>query len=124
WYAKAARQDVPEAQLRLAHLTADSPQTCGSALFWYKKAAAHGVSQAMYELGRLYLTKSCGANRVQAFLWLHLAGRYGLPEGRLEADALAAGLSADERKSAERSADKWIRKHSGPESEEEMEPEP
>jgi len=118
WYTKAATQDLPAAQLRLAQLSAGN-QSCMAAVSWYKRAAGNGEAQAMYELGRLYLAESCGVNRDQAWLWLRLAGRYGLRPAQQEADDVASRLTADQRKKGERAAENWIRKHSGARAEQE-----
>jgi TPR repeat protein len=117
WYAKAAEQDLPAAQLHLARLNAQS-ESCAAAISWYKRAAGHGEVQAMYELGRLYLTKPCGASPAQAFLWLYLSGRYGLEEGRREAAELGPGLATGQRKKSELLAENWIHKHTGAREEE------
>ena len=120
WYLKAARQDLAKAQLRIAQLYSQDPaRTCQSAMFWYEKAAAGGETQAMYESGKLYQTAKCGSNRAQGFMWFEIGGRFGSSESKAEAEKLASRISPAQKKSAELLAERWIKKHSGAQKEDE-----
>jgi TPR repeat protein len=83
-------------------------------MVWYEKAARQGDAQAMYELGRLCLSgRYRAASRERAYFWLHLGGRFGLKESRDRAEALASELTAAQKQRTEKSANAWIRRHSG-----------
>jgi TPR repeat protein len=111
WYAKAARQEQPAAQFRLAQIYSQDAG-CGRALRLYKEAASGGETQAMHELGKLYLSKKCGADRSQAYLWFTIGSRFGLMESRAAAEELSHSLSAAQKRAAEARAEQWISKHS------------
>jgi hypothetical protein len=121
WYAKAARQEQPTAQLELARQSAGQGN-CPVAVHWYEEAAGHGQEQAMYELGRLYLSK-CGPDKDKAFTWFTIAARFGSSESKEEADKLAAAMPAARKKHAEAIAAKWIKEHPGSDKEEDEEKE-
>jgi TPR repeat protein len=121
WYAKAARQEQPAAQLELARESAGQGN-CGVAVHWYEEAAGHGQAQAMYELGRLYLSR-CGPDKEQAFTWFTIGARFGSAESKSQADKLRAAMTAIRRKHAETAAAKWIREHPGSDKEEDEEKE-
>jgi TPR repeat protein len=120
WYAKAARQEQPAAQMELARQSAGQGN-CPVAVHWYEEAAGHGQAQAMYELGRLYLTSKCGVNKSRAFTWFTIGARFRSEESKREADKLATAIPAPQKKSAEIAAAKWIKEHSGSDKEEEKE---
>jgi len=122
WYSKAALQESPAAQLQLARTYAQSAD-CAPAIQWYKAAAAGGETQAMYELGLLYLKKPCGTDRATAFQWLTIGARFGSQESKAEAARLAPSLSAAQKKSAQAAVDRWIRQHSGAQKDEDEEDE-
>ena len=111
-YAKAARQEQPAAQLELARKLAQKPD-CAGAIHWYKEAAAHGQTAAMYELGKLYLTSKCGAHRIHAFTWFSIGGRFGSEESKAEATELARRLTLGQKKGAQIAAEQWIKDHPG-----------
>ena len=119
WYSKAARQEQPAAQLELARQFAGQGN-CPVALHWYDEAAGHGQIQAMYELGKLYLGK-CGPDKEKAFTWFTIGSRFGSTESKAEADRLAQGLTAAQKKHAELVAAKWIKEHPGSDKEEDEE---
>lgn len=116
WYAKAARQEQPLAQLELAREFAGQGN-CPVAVHWYEEAAGRGQVQAMYELGRLYLSK-CGPNKEQAFTWFTIGARFRSEESKREADKLATAIPAAQKKHAEVAAAKWIKEHPGSDKEE------
>jgi TPR repeat protein len=122
WYARAAKQDSPAAQLQLARSYARNDD-CASAIRWYKEAATGGETQAMHELGRIYLNKKCGADPVSAFQWFTTAARFGSQDGKAQAAKLAPRLSPAQRKSAQLAVDGWIRQHPGSQKEEDEEDE-
>jgi TPR repeat protein len=119
WYGKAARQEQPAAQLELARQSAGQGN-CPVAVHWYEEAAGHGQTQAMYELGRLYLSK-CGPDKDKAFRWLTIGARFGSQESKAEADKLARTLSAAQRKKDELRVAEWIKEHPGSDKEEDEE---
>ena len=120
WYLKAARQDLSKAQLKIAQLYAQDPtRTCQTLLFWYEKAAAGGETQAMHESGKLYQTTKCGPDRPKAFMWFQIGGRFGSSESKAEAEKLASQISPVQKKSAELQVERWIKKHSGAQKEDE-----
>ena len=121
WYAKAAEKNQPGAQLELARKLAKS-NDCPGAIRWYTKAATHGESVAMYELGKLYLSSQCGVDKNKAFMWLTIGGRFGSKQSATEASALEATLSAMQKKSAKDAAEQWIKDNPGAEKEDEEEP--
>ena len=117
WYAEAARQEQPAAQLRLAQIHAQDAD-CRTALRLYQEAAAGGETQAMHELGKLYLTKRCGPDRAQAYLWFMIGSRFGLRESKTEAEKLSASLSSRQKRAAKAKAEEWIKQHSGAQKDE------
>jgi TPR repeat protein len=119
WYAKAARQEQPAAQLELARQSAGQGN-CPVAVHWYEEAAGHGQAQAMYELGRLYLSR-CGQDKDKAFTWFTIAARFGSSESKQEADKLATAMTPVRKKHAEMAAAKWIKEHPGSDKEEDEE---
>lgn len=119
WYGKAARQEQPAAQLELARQSAGQGN-CPVAAHWYEEAAGHGEAQAMYELGRLYLSK-CGPDKDKAFTWFTIGARFRSSESQAEADKLAKTLSAAQKKRDELRVAEWIKEHPGSEKEEDEE---
>lgn len=119
-YAKAARQEQPAAQLELARKLAQKPD-CSGAIHWYKEAAAHGQTAAMYELGKLYLTSKCGVHRIHAFTWFSIGARFGSVESKAEATELARMLTLGQKNGAQIAAEQWIREHPGADKEEDEE---
>jgi TPR repeat protein len=119
WYSKAARQEQPAAQMELAGEAAGQGN-CPVAVHWYEEAAAHGQTQAMYELGRLYSSK-CGPDRDQAFKWFSIGAKFGSAQSKEAADRLAKALTAAQRKHAAIAAEKWIKDHPGSDKEEDDE---
>jgi uncharacterized protein len=119
WYGKAARQEQPAAQLELARQSAGQGN-CAVAVHWYEEAAGHGESQAMYELGRLYLNK-CGPDKDKAFTWFTIAARFRSDESKREADRLAATMPSAQKKQADFAAEKWIKEHPGSDKDEDEE---
>ncbi len=119
WYSKAARQEQPAAQLELARQSAGQGN-CPVAVHWYEEAAGHGQAQAMYELGRLYLSK-CGPDKDKAFTWFTIGARFGSQESKAEAEQLAQRLSLAQKKQTELVAAKWIKEHPGADKEEDEE---
>jgi len=117
WYSEAARQEQPAAQLELAREAAGHGN-CPVALHWYEEAAGHGEGQAMYELGRLYLSSKCGPNREQAFTWFTIGARFGSKESKTEAGKLATSISTAQRKRAHLHAAEWIKDHPGSDKDE------
>jgi TPR repeat protein len=116
-YAKAARQEHSAAQLELARKLARKPD-CAGAIHWYKEAAAHGQTAAMYELGKLYLNSKCGAHRIHAFTWFSIGSRFGLEESKAEATELARTLTLGQKNGAQIAAERWIKEHSGADKDE------
>lgn len=119
WYGKAARQEQPAAQLELARESAGQGN-CPVAVHWYEEAAGHGEAQAMYELGRLYLSK-CGPDKEKAFTWFTIGAQFRSSENQAAADRLRAAMTAVARKHAETVAAKWIKEHPGSDKEEDEE---
>ena len=119
WYGKAARQEQPAAQLELARQSAGQGN-CPVAVHWYEEAAGHGQAQAMYELGRLYLSK-CGPDKDKAFTWFTIGARFGSSESKAEVDKLATAMAAAQKKHAELAAEKWMKEHPGSDKEEDEE---
>lgn len=119
WYAQAAKQEHPAAQLELARESAGQGN-CPVAAHWYEEAAGHGETQAMYELGRLYLSK-CGPDRERAFTWFTIGAKFGSDESKQEADSLAVKMPATQKKRAGLAAAKWIKDHPGSDKEEDEE---
>jgi TPR repeat protein len=111
-YAKAARQDQPAAQLELARKLARAPD-CAEAIHWYKEAAAHGQTVAMYELGKLFLAGKCGVDHSRAFIWFSIGARFGSKESKGEAERAAHKLTPAQKKHAQLTADRWIKEHPG-----------
>ena len=120
WYAKAATQENPAAQLQLARTYAGDGD-CAQAIHWFKEAAAGGETQAMYELGQLYLTPKCGSNRVSALQWFSTGARFGSHDSKAEAEKLSRSLSVAQRRSAQSAAEQWIKQHPGSRKEEDEE---
>jgi uncharacterized protein len=120
WYEEAARRDQPAAQLELARKLAQNGD-CTQAIHWYEEAAAHGQAAAMYEIGGLYLTGKCGANKSQAFLWFTIGTRFGSAESKAEAKKLARQLTVAQARQSRRLAEEWIKKHPGSETQEDEE---
>jgi TPR repeat protein len=119
WYAKAAEQEQPAAQLELARQSAGAGN-CPVAVHWYEEAAGHGQEQAMYELGKLYLSK-CGQDKDKAFTWFTIGARFGSNESKAEADKLAKTLSAVQKKRDQLRVAEWIKEHPGSDKEEDEE---
>jgi len=119
WYGKAARQEQPAAQLELARQSAGQGN-CPVAVHWYEEAAGHGQTQAMYELGRLYLS-TCGPDKDKAFTWFTIGSRFGSSESKTEAEQLAHKLTLAQKKHAELVAAEWIKEHPGSDKEEDEE---
>jgi TPR repeat protein len=116
-YTKAAKQEQPAAQLELARKLAQKSD-CAGAIHWYKEAAAHGQTAAMYELGKLYLTGRCGGRRIHAFTWFSIGGRFGSEESKAEATELARTLTLGQKKGAQIAAEQWIKAHPGSDKDE------
>jgi TPR repeat protein len=87
------------------------------AVHWYEEAAGHGEAQAMYELGRLYLSR-CGPDKEKAFTWFTIGARFGSGESKAEAEQLALKLTPAQKKHAELAAAKWAKEHPGSDKEE------
>ncbi len=119
WYAKAARQEQPAAQLELARQSAGQGN-CPVAVHWYEEAAGYGQEQAMYELGRLYLSR-CGPDKDKAFTWFTIGAKFGSPESKAEAEQLVRQFTLAQKKHAEQAAAKWIKEHPGSDKEEDEE---
>lgn len=119
WYGKAARQEQPAAQLELARQSAGQGN-CPVAVHWYEEAAGHGEAQAMYELGRLYLSK-CSTDKDKAFTWFTIGARFGSGESKAEAEKLSKTLSAAQKKRDELRVAEWIKEHPGSDKEDEEE---
>ena len=119
-YAKAARQENPAAQLQLARTYAGNAN-CAQAIHWYKEAASGGEPQAMYELGKLYSQKKCGADRVSALQWFTTGARFGSKESKAAAERLSPSLSAAQQKSVQLAVERWIKQHPGSQKEEDDE---
>lgn len=120
WNRKAAAQGQADAQLELARSAAQRPD-CSEAIRQYKEAADHGQELAPYELGKLYLSAKCGANRALALLWFTIGARLGSEASETEASRLAQALSARQKKRADAAAEKWIRDHPALEKDKENE---
>jgi uncharacterized protein len=120
WNRKAAAQGQADAQLELARRAAQQPD-CSEAIRQYKEAAAHGQALAPYELGKLYLSGKCGADRNSALLWFTIGAQLGLDDSKSEAAKLARAVSARQKKRAEAAAEKWIRNHPSLQKEKENE---
>ena len=90
------------------------------AVHWYEEAAEHGEVQAMYELGRLYLSK-CGPDKDKAFTWFTIGSLFRSSESQAEAEQLGRKLSLAQKKHAEQAAAKWIKEHPGSDKEEDEE---
>jgi uncharacterized protein len=119
WYAKAAQQENPAAQLELARESAGQGN-CPIAAHWYEEAAAHGQAEAMYELGRLYMSR-CGPDKDRALQWFTIGAKFGSGESKTEADRLSKAISSARKKRAEIAAAKWITEHPGSDKEEDEE---
>ncbi len=115
WYRKAGRQELPDAQLRLAQMHFEKlNRNCKEAIHWYERASENAVAQAMYELGKIYQSEECGAhNSAKAYLWFQTGARYGSQEARAEADKLAPMLTGSQRKAFALRIDEGAKKHTG-----------
>jgi uncharacterized protein len=115
WYIKAGMQKVPDAQLRLARIYArDLPQHCRETIDWYGRAALSGESQAMYELGKLYMEKKCPASAASdstAYMWFVLAGRFGSAQGKMDAEILSTALTPVRKRNAGQAAERWLKRY-------------
>jgi len=122
WYKEAAKRDQPAAQLELARRLAQGTD-CEQAIRWYKEAAAHGLAAAMHELGELYLSDKCGANKSQAFLWFTIGARFGCAECKAETKKVGRLLTATQARHSRLVAEQWIKAHPGSEKQEDEEEE-
>ena len=80
WYEKAAAGGDAPARLQLAsyYIRLNTPEGFQQALPPLQAAAAQGLADAQYFLGRLYLEgKGVDGDRAQAMLWLGRAGAQG-----------------------------------------------
>jgi TPR repeat protein len=119
WYDKAARQEQPAAQLELARQSAGQGN-CQAAVHWYEEAAGHAQADAMYELGKLYLTK-CGPDKDKAYTWFTLGEWFGLTKSKAELTRLGQRLTLAQKKHARLAAAKWLKEHPGSDKEEDEE---
>jgi hypothetical protein len=119
WYSKAARQEQPAAQLELARQSAGQGN-CPEAIHWYEEAAGHAEAQAMYELGKLYLSK-CGPDKDKAYTWFTLGEWFGLTKSKAELERLGQRLTLAQKKQARLVAAKWLKEHPGSDKEEDEE---
>jgi uncharacterized protein len=127
WYSKAGMQKVHDAQLRLARIYArDLPQHCRETIDWYGRAALSGESQAMYELGKLYLDKKCSTgapNDSTAYMWFVLAGRFGSTQGKMDAESLSTVLTPVRKRNADQAAERWLKRYAAVQKKDEDEEE-
>lgn len=95
WLERAAGQDYVEAQLELAELYFNEPETeQHNARQWLNRAALLGSATAQYRLGASYLEGRGGpADPAQAYVWLSLALLNGEQRARAEVQQLASHLS-------------------------------
>jgi uncharacterized protein len=119
WYSKAARQEQPAAQLELARQSAGRGN-CPEAVHWYEEAAGHGEAQAMYELGKLYLSK-CGPDKDKAYTWFTTAEWFGSTKSKAELERLGQKITLAQKKRARLEAAKWLKEHPGNDKEEDEE---
>jgi TPR repeat protein len=115
WYEKAGRQEMSEAQLRLAQMLFQTPnRNCKEAMAWYERASGSGVAQAMYELGKIYQEGECvQRNSEMAYRWFQTGARYGSQEAHAEAEKSGSLLTQIQKKAIDLKIERWIGKHSG-----------
>ena len=123
WYERAGRQELPEAQFRLAQMLFEkSNRNCKLAMAWYERASENAVAQAMFELGKIYQSGECGGqNAEKAYVWFQTGARYGSQEARAEADKLASTFTGSQKKAFAMKIDQWAKKHTGADKFEEKE---
>ena len=96
-----------------------TPQNYTAAVQWYKRAAESGETQAMYELGKLYLAGGSLPRDPQAALvWFQIGARFGAQQCQSEAAKLAPTLTNKQRTAAGSTANHWISHHSAAQKEE------
>lgn len=109
WYLKAATQGDPDAQTMLGGMYTNGrgvPHSYPEALRWYRAAAAAGHAEAQASLAHMYAHGyGVPQDPVRALAWLERAAAQGFEPGRIQRDALAAGLTAEQRAAAQRIAD-------------------
>jgi TPR repeat protein len=115
WYRKAGRQQLADAQLRLAQLLFEEPnRNCKEARVWYERASGNGVAIAMYELGKIYQSGDCSwRNPETTYRWFQTSARYGLREARAEAEKSGLLLTEAQRKAINLRIEKWAHTHTG-----------
>lgn len=123
WYRAAGRQELPDAQLRLAQMYFEQPKrNCREGIRWYERASANGVAQAMYELGRIYRSDECGVRSLErAYVWFQTGARYGSEAAKAEADKLAPGFTDSQIQSFALKISVWAKKHTGADKKEDEE---
>lgn len=102
WFAAAAEAGIPEAAFNLALMKENGlgvELDLDAAAALYEQAFAEGLGNAALNRGLLAL-KGSDPDPVTALAWLLRAQAAGVPEAAQAAEAIASGLSEEERKRA------------------------
>ncbi len=116
WYQKAAAQGNVPAIYNVGYLYGKGFLKSGAdykqAATWWNKAADLNHAPAMYALSTLYRA-GVGVEKkdmVKAYMWITLAGKYGVPEAEAARVKMAAELSGEEVAQAGKMMDEWERR--------------
>jgi hypothetical protein len=113
WYRKAALQGDLSARISLGLIYFNGrgvPRNHQQAARWFQLAAEQGDALAQYNLGLIYSNGLDAALKddVQAMIWFIIAEKAGNAEARKSHETLAAGLSQEQLRKAEKSAQDWM----------------
>jgi hypothetical protein len=108
WYRKAAEQGDADALNNLGVMYDNGrgvPQDHAEAVKWYRKAAEQGFVSALNNLGVMYdLGKGVPQDHAEAYIWYSLAAAGGHKKAPQWRDEMAAKLSPDQLRAAQREA--------------------
>jgi len=108
WWRKAAEQGYASAQYGLGVSYEQGqgvPQDHAEAVKWYRKAAEQGDADALNNLGVMYdLGKGVPQDHAEAYIWYSLAAAGGHKKAPQWRDEMAAKLSPDQLRAAQREA--------------------
>jgi TPR repeat protein len=106
-----ADQGDPEAQQLIGGFYENGkwvPQDFAEAAKWYHKAAEQGSVQGQANLGFMYaMGRGVSKNNVLAYMWLELAVAKGNADAMWNRRNVAAQMTPDEIKQAQRIAKEW-----------------
>ncbi|MDJ0949328.1 MAG: tetratricopeptide repeat protein [Alphaproteobacteria bacterium] len=110
WYRRAARQEHPEAQFRLAVMYIYGygvPKDRATARYWLRRAAAQGHLDAQYNLGFIYRSgRDVARNDAEAAKWYRLAAEQGSREAQAVLGVMYARGEGVGRDQSE--AERWL----------------